>query len=226
MSVMFTSGIDIWKKKWLAVVFIDGRYEEGMVRSEVSELLDELADADAVGIDMPIGLTTGEEHREADGEARKFVGPRGSSVFPTYPREVYGAGSYKDACERCQELTGKSISRQAYAIGDRILELDVAIADKSNVYEVHPEVSFCAMAGRHITQSKTSWNGLHQRIDLLRNRGIEFPANLTDIGDAGAVDLLDAAAAAWSATRIAAGTADSLPSPPQIVDGKQVAIWY
>jgi predicted RNase H-like nuclease len=223
---MLTAGIDIWKKKWLAVVLVDGRYQEGMVKPGIAGLLDELADADAVGIDMPIGLTSGGERRAADFEARKFLGPRGSSVFPTYPREIYGIDDYGAACKRCKELTGTAISRQAYAIGERILELDEAAVGRGNVYEVHPEVSFRAMADRHITQSKTSWNGLHERIDLLRSQGIEFPASLADIGDAGAVDLLDAAAAGWSATRIVRSAASSLPNPPQVVNGKQVAIWY
>jgi predicted RNase H-like nuclease len=39
-------------------------------------------------------------------------------------------------------------------------------------------------------------------------------------------DVLDAAAAAWSANRIAKGEAVSLPDPPESKDGLQVAIWY
>jgi predicted RNase H-like nuclease len=40
-------------------------------------------------------------------------------------------------------------------------------------------------------------------------------------------DILDAAAVAWTATRIASGRAASLPSPPQPDDaGRPIAIWY
>jgi predicted RNase H-like nuclease len=38
--------------------------------------------------------------------------------------------------------------------------------------------------------------------------------------------VLDAAAAAWSAHRIALGTAGSFPDEPEVVDGLRVAIWY
>ena len=39
-------------------------------------------------------------------------------------------------------------------------------------------------------------------------------------------DVLDAAAAAWSARRIATGTAQTLPDSPDFADRFEVAIWY
>jgi predicted RNase H-like nuclease len=39
-------------------------------------------------------------------------------------------------------------------------------------------------------------------------------------------DVLDAAAAAWSADRLARGEAEPLPDPPAMVDGREVAIWF
>ncbi|MFD8862917.1 DUF429 domain-containing protein, partial [Streptomyces sp. NPDC059590] len=51
----------------------------------------------------------------------------------------------------------------------------------------------------------------------LRGRGGRVPPD----------DVMDAAAAAWSAHRIALGTAVSLPDPPETTrDGLPVAIWY
>jgi predicted RNase H-like nuclease len=38
-------------------------------------------------------------------------------------------------------------------------------------------------------------------------------------------DILDAAAVAWSASRIASGQASSLPDPPQTA-GVPIAIWF
>lgn len=212
----------------MAVVLRDGRFERAIVAPRIDDLLGELSDMAAIGIDMPIGLTSGTERREADTEARKFVGPRGSSVFPTYPREVYAALDYNMARERCLALTdgSRSISRQAYALGERVLELEKAIAARDDVWEVHPEVSFCAMAGRHLAWPKTSWNGLHERVRLLRDQQLVIPTEIADAGDAGADDLLDATAAAWSATRIANGHALSLPDSPQVANGRRIAIWY
>jgi predicted RNase H-like nuclease len=57
--------------------------------------------------------------------------------------------------------------------------------------------------------------------------GIELPDDLGEAGVAGFDDVLDAAAAAWSAACIAAGEAQSLP-PDALVgpDGLTAAIWY
>ena len=82
------------------------------------------------------------------------------------------------------------------------------------------------MGDRHLSWAKTSWNGLHERTQLLLHQGVEIPTEITQIGNAGAEDVLDATAAAWSASRIANGTATSFPDPPQTANGRQIAIWY
>ena len=224
---MLVAGIDVWRKRWVAIVLRDGRYEHAVVESELDTLLAALAGMAAIGIDMPLGLTSGTMRRKADDEARKFVGPRrGTSVFPTYPREVYEALNYDAARETCLKLTEGSISRQAYALGERILELERTVERQREVREVHPEVSFREMAGRHVSWPKSSWNGLHERRQLLLDQGVRIPIEIKAIGNAGAEDVLDAAAAAWSAERIAQGTARTLPNQPQAANGREIAIWY
>src|SRR5947209_3461833 len=74
---MWVAGVDVWRKRWLAVVLCDGRYERAVVEASLDKLLSELGEMTAIGIDMPLGLTSGTVRREADAEARKFVGPRG-----------------------------------------------------------------------------------------------------------------------------------------------------
>ncbi len=101
---MRVAGIDVWRKQWIAVVLCDGRYEDAVVQGSLDGFA-ELAGMAAIGIDMPFGLTSGSERREADALAREFVGPRGSAVFPTYPREVYEAQNYDAARETCLKLT-------------------------------------------------------------------------------------------------------------------------
>jgi predicted RNase H-like nuclease len=209
----------------VAIVLRNGQFERATVATRIADLLRDLSEMAVVGIDMPIGLTGGDERRQADHEARAFVGARGSSVFPTYPREVYEADGYDGARETCLTLTGHSISRQAYGLRERLLELDYVSVGRDRVREVHPEVSFCEMAGQPLTWSKTSWNGLHERLRLLRDHNLIVPSEITDVGNAGAEDILDAAAAAWSANRIATGRGQSLPDPPQIAGGREIAIW-
>ena len=223
---MLVAGIDVWRKRWIAVVLRDGGYEDALLEVHLEKLLVRLQGMDAVGIDMPFGLTRGSLRREADALARKFVGPRGSAVFPTYPREVYEAVSYDAARETCLKLTKGSISRQAYALGERILELERTVTGQGQVREVHPEVSFRAMSDQHLSWTKTSWNGLHERTQLLLDQGVRLPTEISEIGDAEAEDVLDATAAAWSANRVANGTAKSFPEPPQMANGRQIAIWY
>lgn len=224
---MAVAGVDVWKSKWVGVVLEGGRYREALVDKDFSSLVVRLGEVHVIGVDMPIGLPGSGEARSADAEARKFVGPkRASSVFPVYPRAVYLAGDYASAAIQSVKLARKSISRQAFAIGPRLLEVDAATAGRADVYEVHPEVSFCAMARGHIGWSKTSWNGMHERARLLEREGVSLPAFVPGGGDAAPADLIDAAAAAWTAMRIANGQALSLPKPPQRLDRRQVAIWY
>jgi len=96
------------------------------------------------------------------------------------------------------------------------------------VFESHPEVPFWALAGgRPMQYPKKSWNGQMERRRLLADAGIVLPDGLT--GRAGEVpvdDVLDAAAMAWTARRVADGVAIPLPSPPERIAGRDVAIWY
>jgi predicted RNase H-like nuclease len=226
MTETRVAGVDVWKGQWLAVVLRDGDYESAYVATQITDLLVEIGEVASVGIDVPIGLASGKERREADTAARAFVGPRGSSVFPTYPREVYEASTIQAAREVSLQLLGISISDQAYRLGERLLELEGAVVGRGDIWEVHPEVSFTALANRHLRWSKSSWNGFHERFDLLQEAGIEIPVSVAEIGNAGTEDVLDAVAAAWSSSRIADGTAASLPTEPtQFIGDRALAIW-
>ncbi|MFI9785911.1 DUF429 domain-containing protein [Kitasatospora sp. NPDC051984] len=65
------------------------------------------------------------------------------------------------------------------------------------------------------------------RRSLLSAVGISLPDELGEADPVLTDDVLDAAAAAWSAQRIATGTAACLPEvPEQDIGGRPVAIWY
>jgi hypothetical protein len=51
---------------------------------------------------------------------------------------------------------------------------ELATAD-DRVFEVHPEVSFCELAGECVAWSKKSWNGRLLRRRLLADAGIVLP---------------------------------------------------
>jgi len=170
-------------------------------------------DIRVVGVDMPLGLVD-KGAREADQAARAFLKGQAPSVFPAPPRPVLAAKSYDDAKVLAKRINGKSVSKQVFAILPKIRELD-AFAAHERIHEVHPEVSFRLMNdGVRIEHRKTTWGGLQARLGLLRSHGIELPNDLGEANGVGIDDVVDAAAAAWSARRIAAGDATSFPNEP------------
>jgi predicted RNase H-like nuclease len=217
LPVPVVAGVDACRRGWVAIALEDGRFADSWLSATFVALLDDLAAATAIGVDIPIGLPS-EGQRAADLTARAFVGPRRNSVFPTPPRAALLPATYAEA-----RKVLPSLSAQSFRLGTKILEVEACLEDR--VLEVHPEVSFCALAGRHLVYSKHSWNGETERRRLLAAAGIDLPDKLS-AGQAAADDVLDAAIAAWSAARYALGSAATLPSDPPTVNGRSVAIWY
>jgi predicted RNase H-like nuclease len=161
----------------------------------------------AVAIDMPIGLPS-QTRRTSDAQLRAHLGPRRSSVFSTPPRVVLDATDYRDALARARDATGVGLSKQAWNLVAKIRELDDLMMPDLQpcVSEVHPESSFAALAGAPLATRKVTREGRDERTQLLLPW---FP----DVGQcldqhvAHAVDVLDAFAAAWTARRMATGTA-------------------
>jgi predicted RNase H-like nuclease/predicted enzyme related to lactoylglutathione lyase len=209
------AGVDM-ARGGLAVVVLEGDHIVEAFRCEsFADAL--LVDADVVAVDVPIGIPEAGA-READTAARRFVGPRASSVFATPVRPVLAAETYAEARALATQLTGKSISSQAYGLRKRILEVDDLARDDERVIEVHPEVSFRELAHRPLL-SKHRTDGLLERRQLLDKAGIEVPEAVPRIAEP---DLLDATIAAWSARRY--GNGEALPLPEGHT-GRLGAIW-
>jgi predicted RNase H-like nuclease len=217
-------GVDAAGKLGWVGVLADG---DGFGGAQVGSLVDLVTWAepvDVVGIDIPIGhVASG--RRLADEEARRFVGGRGSSVFAAPPLEVLDALSYEEANELLKRLERPMVSRQAWALIPKILEAAAFANADSRAYEVHPEVSFRELAGEPLKWSKKSWNGLALRRRLLADAGIVLPDVIDEIRGTASDDVIDAAVVAWTARRIAAGTARTLPDRPEEHAGRRVAIW-
>lgn len=219
-------GADAYKGGWVTVALRDGAVERCGTYTRFNEVLSDHRDASVVGVDIPIGLPDS-SGRQADDLARRFVGPRRNSVFSTPGRAVLEAATYQEALDVTRALGVTGISKQSFGLAQKILEVDQIAQDNERVMEVHPEVSFRAMAGQPLTYSKKSWNGASLRRMLLAQHDIRLPDDLGEAGLAPVDDVLDAAAAAWTADRIARGKAISLPDPPEeFADGRKAAIWY
>ncbi len=93
---------------------------------------------------------------------------------------------------------------------------------------MHPEVSFYALAGGvPPAYAKKTWRGQNLRRSLLAEAGLVLPDELGDADRVPVDDVLDAAAAAWSAHRIATGTASRVPETPETdAEGHPVEIRY
>jgi predicted RNase H-like nuclease len=241
---MRVTGVDGCKRGWVAVSlevprpaagrFGPVRVDPVRVHESLAAVLDEGqgdqgdqgdqgGGAGVIGIDMPLGLLES-GWREADREARGLLGPRRSSVFSIPPRSVWAQASYQAANQRCRELTGQGFSIQAWGLRAKLLEADrYRLTCGHPLYEVHPELAFCAMAGTPLVHSKHTAAGRDLRRALLSQVGLTVPL----VPLAPVTDTLDAAAVAWSAWRIAAGRAVTLPDRPQHDRyGRQIAIRY
>jgi predicted RNase H-like nuclease len=226
-------GVDGCRAGWVGVVLAPDRPPVGVVAASIGEIVLAAQGAatcagrlDVIGIDMPFqppraGL------RPADLAARAHLGRKASSIFLTPSRPVLEATSYADACAVGRRLDGRAISRQAWGLRPKILEVGAWSASAPcPIHEVHPEVSFSLLTGAPIIASKRTPAGLAARRHALEGAGIVVPPELGDAAGVGADDVLDAAVVAWSARRIAAGVARSFPDPPTpLGDGRVDAIW-
>jgi predicted RNase H-like nuclease len=214
------TGVDGCAGGWVAVTLASRS-----VRVAMATTLDGLSLAGVTGIDMPLGLVAA-GWRDADLLARRALGRRGVTVFQIPPRAVWACQTYAAANRACRDLTGQGFSIQAWGLRRKIAEADEFRRRAGMpLYEVHPELAFAALnGGLPLTDSKHTSVGRTVRRDLLARAGITLPPR---VAGAAGDDLLDAAAVAWSARRIADGLAVALTNPAQRADdGTEIAIRY
>ncbi len=220
-------GVDGWRGRW-AGALLEGRWVQLRVLDDVPAVL-AVPGVEVVGIDMPIGLSD-DGVRACDVAAREALRGRGAagSVFPAPVRAVLAAADHAEARQLSVEATGsRSLSAQSFALVRSIRALDDALGDPPDprVHEVFPELAFRALDDR-VLDPKSSARGLAQRI-----RALEPVMDVLDaLSDAPAglppIDALDACAAAWSARRIADGTAECVGSDERDARGRPMRIWW
>jgi predicted RNase H-like nuclease len=206
-------GADGCKGGAWVVAMIDG--EGGLswhAAADTAALLDLATEhsADAVALDVPIGLPALGARRACDDLARQRLGARRSSVFAAPPREVLACRSYAEA-----RPLAPSLSAQAFGLVPRIREVDDLVRARGpdvhrTVVECHPEVAFAAMAaGRLDLAAKKTAAGALQRIGLLEEAFDDaLPSDVPAL--ASLDDALDAAACALAALGWARGEAEVL----------------
>lgn len=218
---MLVAGADVWKGRWVVVVLEDGLTPRAFVELNIEAVVAKLPNAAAIGIDMPIGLPAAGERRPADLEARDFVRARRNSVFFTPCAELLEKETAAEANVLAKARGWPGLAAQSFALKKQILAVQPQAAADERIWEVHPEVSFAEAHGGTLEWPKSTWNGISLRREILESEGIVLPADLGPGGAANVADVLDAAIAAWSAKRIAAGEKKSLPTGAQRIG----AIW-
>lgn len=178
------------------------------VVSDIVDVFD--AGHTVVGIDMPIGLPH-DVPRAADLEARRFLSPRGSTIFPTPPRACLDATDYLDASRISAEITGKKLTKQTWNIVAKMRAVDAALSvgDEQRVIEVHPECAFAVMNGDRPLSTKHEREGIEVRAAFVERA---FGTVARSLPGATRDDILDAYAALWSAERYSRGEHRQFPS--------------
>jgi predicted RNase H-like nuclease len=215
-NIVQIAGIDGCKSRWIAIAQEPGLMEFGAHLLETNELAREPWKLAA--IDIPIGLTD-RGAREADRMARRYVGPRRSSVFPSPIRPALAASSWREASDITFAQDGRRISQQTFGILPKIRAVDECIrsdALSSRFFEIHPEVSFAAWQGMPMMYPKRDPRGHAERRALI---AAFFGAPAFESGESqvrgqnvAPDDIADAFAALWSANRIHQGTAGRFPA--------------
>ena len=229
MSGARVVGVDACAAGWVGIVLSPAGIA-AHVHAEIGALVDEAAAGgtlDVIGIDIPIGLPD-DGPRRTDLEARIAAGPRRASVFITPVRATLGSSDHAHASQLNRQRAGQGISRQTFNLLGKINQVDQWLSKAPcRVLEVHPELSFGAMAGAPLAVRKATWAGALARRRLLAAEGIVLPDELGPAGHrAGMDDVLDAAAVAWTARRFVEGRARRLPAKPEMFsDQIECAIW-
>ena len=230
MRVALIAGVDGRRGGWaVALVTLGGsrpvvawHVVGGQDAEGFRAVLELVRDADAVGLDCPIGLPA-DRWRPCDLLAKKRLGRGSARVFLTPPRPVLAAPTYPEARLVARDLlSGRGVSAQSYGLRRVVLAVDEVLSTcgvrggpgapelppRPDVVEVHPELSFMAHAGRAPGDPLPSKKTAAGRAARLAGLGRWVPDAVADAPDGD--DGLDALAAAWSAWRYATGAAEIL----------------
>jgi len=168
-------GIDGCKKGWLVVnITLDGF--EVDIFNNIEEICARCREFDCMIIDMPIGLP--ESGRDAElrpeADARKLLAHRSPCIFNTPCRQSLFAENYLVASEINRAHLGKGLSKQSFAILNRIREIDDFLNQApeyaNKIMESHPEICFAMLSPtrKPINESKYTSEGKEIRINILR----------------------------------------------------------
>nr|WP_269152442.1 DUF429 domain-containing protein [Xanthobacter oligotrophicus] len=234
------AGIDGCRGGWIVARW-DGADILRLTRVATIAPLFETSDAPSTtAIDMPIGLPerVGAGGRTPERLVRPLLGMRQSSVFSVPARAAVMAGvgpgdettRYRAACTAALATSDppRAVAKQCFHLFPKMAEVDHLLRSqpelRARLVECHPEVAFWAMNGQAaLDMPKKVMNrphapGLDLRLRLLAASGVPIDllnAQTARALGAGLDDLIDAAACAVTAKRVAEGKALRFPEPAE-----------
>ncbi|WP_333648669.1 DUF429 domain-containing protein [Lacrimispora sp.] len=194
-------GVDGTKGGWLAACMKADAVSIQLYRT-IHELCAEYSDTDSILIDIPIGLPESDTDIRPDNVLRNNLKGKASSVFNTPCRQAVYASNYEGANAINKDVMGKGLSKQSFAICEKIKEVDAFLQSnpdwKNRLVESHPEYGFALLnVGAPVVESKKKQAGVSARISLLRPHITHLDTLLTKVSGDSAVknrldDILDA----------------------------------
>jgi len=183
-----------------------------------------------LAIDMPIGFVDlPRPGRQCEGEARRLLPGKASSVFPTPCRPALACTTHADA-NAVSKALGVGLNQQTFHLFPKMREVDELLRAKPKlkriVYEAHPELAFARMnGGKPVLSKKRQPDGYAERHRLLARHG--FPCHVDRLAGAARDDILDAIAVCRTALLIAQRQATRL-GPAKLRDshGLPMNIWF
>jgi predicted RNase H-like nuclease len=237
------AGVDGCRAGWLCVTAEaeTGKARDAFIAPDIGVVLGR-QDLAVIAIDVPIGIPeiASLGGRACDAALRRQLGARQSSVFAVPARAALAEEDYARASDAAfaHSQPPRRVSRQCFHLFPKIREVDARMTPElqAHVVECHPEGAFWAMNGRvplhepKKVKSQPHPAGLALRHLLLAQAGFD-PAFLAGrrfrAAEAGADDVLDACACAWTALRVLRGEAIRFPEgePPRDPRGLRMEVW-
>lgn len=168
-------GVDGCKEGYVAVNITDDSFNIDIFKS-IEEICFKYRESKSVIIDMPIGLPENEKDIRPEAYARKILSSRASCVFNVPCRQAVYKNEYHEANEINKRILGKGLSKQSFAIFNKIREIDEFLHKesgfKNKIIEGHPEVCFAMLnynegSNKPIYENKKTKEGIQKRLDLL-----------------------------------------------------------
>jgi len=224
---LIVGGADGCRTGWV-ICRRDGR---GVLDIRVVKTLAEACEGLSVlAVDMPIGFVDmPRPGRECEGQARKLLPGKASSVFPTPCRPALACMTHAEANALSKRL-GVGINQQTFHLFPKMNEVDRLLrgapALQSIVYEAHPELAFARMNdGKPVLSKKRQPDGYADRCRLLAEH--DFPCPVDRLPGAARDDILDAIAVCRTALLITRRQATRLgPARARDRHGLPMNIWF